>query len=215
MSSRSRSVVIGGMVVMAGLIVAVVHGAPDKPAASSGGATRVAVVDIVTVFNQFEQTKVLKEKFAARDKVLEQEADKRSKETKSEHDALEAMAPDSAEFFKQNQKVKRMVFENEVWRQVEQDNMAENHRRWVLRTYQAVTAEVEKVAKARGIDIVLTREKFNEDIGDSQALMTQILSIKVLYASKDASVDLSEEVLNNLNANFAKSGGAATIKFGE
>ena len=214
MNIRSRSMVVGGMIVIAGLITAVVHGQTNRPAAGLGGTTKVAVVDIVTVFDQFEQTRELNRKLAAHMTRLEQEADRRDKATQSEYDALNAFTPDSAEYFKQNEKVKRMAFENEVWRQIERDNIAENHRRWILRTYQMMTDEVEKVAKDRGVDIVLTRERLKGDVGDSQALLAQILNIKVLYASKDASVDLSDEVLRNLNADFAKRGGAVTVEFG-
>jgi Skp family chaperone for outer membrane proteins len=182
-------------------------------AAAPGGSTRLAVVDIVRVFDTFEQTVVLNKKLDAHTKLLGEEAEKRGKEVQAEQEALQAFAPDSADWYKQNEKVKKMVFENEVWRQLERDGIAESHKRWVLRTYQMMTAEIEKVAKAHGVDIVLTREKLKGDVGDSKAVLAQILNIKVVYASSDPSIDLTDEVLANLNGEFAKRGGAAAIEF--
>lgn len=184
-------------------------------AAGAAGTSRIAVVDIVKVFDMFEQTVTLNKKLDDHTKKILDEAERRAKQGQEEQKALEAFTPDSAEYFKQNEKVKKLMFENEVWRQIERDNIAEHHKRWVLRTYQMMTAEIEKVAKAHDVDIVLTREKLKTDVADSKALLAQILNIKVIYASADSSIDLSDEVLTNLNAEFAKRGGAAAVEFGK
>lgn len=203
---------------VAGTAVAVVLGvttfisAQNKPAPVKE-ITRVAVVDIVKIFDTFEQTVVLNKKLDAHTKMLGEEAEKKAKQTEAEQKALEAYAPDSADWYKQNEKVKKMVFENEVWRQLERDQIAESHKRWVLRTYNSMIGEIEKVAKTRGIDVVLTRERLKGDVGDSKAVLAQILNIKVVYADSSPNIDLTEEVLANLNADFQKRGGAAAIEF--
>lgn len=186
--------------------------AQNRPA-GAGPATRLAVVDIVRVFDTFEQTVVLNKKLDAHTRQLSEEAERRAREAQAEQDALQAFAPDSADWYKQNEKVKRMVFENEVWRQLERESIAESHKRWVLRTYQMMVTEIEKVAKAHGVDVVLTREHLKADVGDSKALLAQILNIKVVYADSSPHIDLTEEVLANLNAEFQKRGGAAAIEF--
>jgi len=187
--------------------------AQNKPAASTGRATRIAVVDIVKVFDTFEQTVVLNKKLDAHTKSLSEEAERRGREAQAEQEALQAFAPDSADWYKQNAKVKRMILENEVWRQLQREEIGESHKRWVLRTYQMMIAEIEKVAKARGVDVVLTREHLKGDVGDSKALLAQILNIKVVYADPSPEIDLTEEVLANLNAEFHRRGGAAAIEF--
>jgi Skp family chaperone for outer membrane proteins len=187
--------------------------AQNQPAGGMQPVTRLAVVDIVRVFDTFEQTVVLNKKLDAHTRVLSEEAEKRARQAQSEQDALQAFAPDSADWFKQNEKVKRMVFENEVWRQLERESIGESHKRWVLRTYQMMISEIEKAARARSVDVVLTREQLKADLGDSKALLAQILSIKVVYADSNPNIDLTEEVLANLNAEFQKRGGAAAIEF--
>jgi Skp family chaperone for outer membrane proteins len=216
MKARVSTMAVGAVAAVAGLAATTVnHAAPNSKsgAVSMTPATRVAVVDIVKVFDSFEQTVVLNKKLDAYTKELFEEADKRQKEGEAEQKALEAFATDSAEYFKQNEKVKRLMFENEVWKQIKRDGIAESHKRWVLRTYQLMRAEIEKVAKAHNVDVVLTQETLKTDVPDSKALLAQILNIKVMYASPE--IDMSAEVLANLNAAFTKRGGAASIEFGK
>ena len=76
-----------------------------------------------------------------------------------------------------------------------------------------MTQEIERVAKARGIQVVLTREQLKGDLPNSKALLAQILNIKVVYAEASPQVDVTEEILANLNAAFQKAGGAASVRF--
>lgn len=211
-SNVSKLAVVVSAVAICLAASSIITAAQNKQAAAAR-PTKVAVVDIVKVFDTFEQTVVLNKKLDAHTKELGEEAEKRAKQAQAEQDALQAFAPDSAEWFKQNEKVKKMVFENEVWRQIERDQIGESHKRWVVRTYQMMIGEIEKAAKAHGVDVVLTRERLKADVGDSKALLAQILNIKVVYADSSPDVDLTEEVLANLNAEFQKRGGAAAIEF--
>lgn len=212
MRKRIGAVAVAAMATVAWLAGTAVIQAQAQPAAR-GGTSKVAVVDIVRVFDTFEQTIVLNKKLDMHTRMLGEEAERRAKAAQAEQEALQAFAPDSAEWYKQNEKVKKMIFENEVWRQLERENIAESHKRWVLRTYEMVTQEIERVATAHGVDIVITRERLKGDVGDSKALLAQILNIKVVYASSDPSVDLTDEVLLNLNSEFQKRGGAASVEF--
>lgn len=213
MKTGLSTLAAAAMAVAVWLAATTIISAQNKPAAAPAGETRIAVVDIVKVFDTFEQTVVLNKKLDAHTRMLGEEAEKRAKLAQAEQEALQAFAPDSADWFKQNEKVKKMVFENEVWRQLEREQIADSHKRWVLRTYNMMVGEIEKVAKARGIEIVLTREHLKGDVGDSKALLAQILNIKVVYADSNPNIDLTEEVLANLNAEFHKRGGSAAIEF--
>lgn len=217
MKTSMRTLMVFGMAAAVWMAATAINQAAQavaKPAASTGG-TKIAVVDIVKAFDTFEQTAVLNKKLEAHKKKLGEEAEKRAQQVQAEQQALQAFAPDSADWYKQNEKIKRMMFENEVWRQIEMDSMGENHKRWVQKTYQMMVAEIERVAKAKGIQVVLTRDQLKTDVPDSKALLAQILNIKVVYADSDPSIDLTEEVLANLNADFQKRGGAASIEFAQ
>ena len=218
MKASVSTLAVGGVAAVAWLVATTVNQAAQTKGAAAAIApcTRVAVVDIVKVFDSFEQTAVLNKKLDAYSKELYDDFDKRSKEADAEQKALEAFAPDSAEYFKQNEKVKQKLFENEVWRRIKGDSIADSHKRWIVRTYQLMRAEIEKVAKAHNVDIVLTQESpdsLKNNPGDSKAVVAQILNTKVMYAAPE--LDISTEVLPNLNADFTKRGGAASIEFGK
>lgn len=184
---------------------------PASPPAA--GATRVAVVDLVRVFNEFEQTKVLNQKMAVLENELRTQDQKKSQEIDAARQGLQAFNPDSAEYFKKNQELMRLSVEHKVWQAMEQEKVANSHLRWVNKTYQSVEQEIAAVAKKRGCQLVITREDLDTTIKDSKAMLKQIIGRKVIYS--DPSVELTDEVLVNLNAAFAKAGGANAIDFGK
>jgi Skp family chaperone for outer membrane proteins len=141
----------------------------SKPASSLNldPAPRVAVVDIVKVFDTCEQTVVLNRKLADFTRQFMDRLEAQSKAAQAEQDALTAFAVGTAEYYQQQKKAKKMALENEVGSQLERDAMAENHKRWLLETYKMITAEITKAAKAHDVDIVLTREQLNStDVTD-------------------------------------------------
>lgn len=184
-----------------------------QPKASSAGGTRVAVVDLVKVFNDFDQTKAVNEKMKEYRDKLAQEADRKMAEIKAEEDALEKMNPTSPDRQARMQKVKRMRLEYNVWESLEKDFVSDQYVAWVKKTYQAVTDGISDVARKQGVQLVLTQEQVDTTVSKPEVLLQQILNRKVVFA--DDSVDLSAEVLATLNATFAKNGGPASVHFGK
>jgi Skp family chaperone for outer membrane proteins len=184
-----------------------------QPKAASAGGTRVAVVDLVKVFNDFDQTKTVNEQMRKYRDDLAQQADKKMAEIKAEEDIVEKLAPDSADRQARITKIKRMRLEYNVWESLEKDFVSEQYVIWVKKTYQAVIDGIGEVAKKQGYQLVITQEQVDTSVTKPEALLQQILNRKVVYA--DASVDISTEVLATLNANFAKQGGPASVHFGK
>jgi Skp family chaperone for outer membrane proteins len=179
--------------------------------ATTGGG-RVAVLDIVRVFDTFEQTQVLNRKIEEYKRSISQQADQKEQQIKADRASLDAFSQGSADWHKRSQDLKRKVFEYEVWKAMETEFVSKQHKYWLERTYETIMQEVERVAQRRGIDVVISQEELKTDIGDSKALLGQILNRKVLFASQ--SVDLSDEVLTNINNQFRQSGGESSINFG-
>jgi len=185
-----------------------------QPAAPAGG-TKAGVVDLVRVFNEFEQTKVVGEKMQAETAKMREELDKKMQEIRDGQAELEAFTPDSADWFTRNRKLKEMKVEYEIRGAMEQERIAEEYLQWTKTTYQMVTDEIAAVARKKGFELVVTREEIDMSVMDPKLLpqlKMQILGRKVVYWH--GSVDLTEGVLANLNAAFAKAGGAASVKFG-
>ncbi|HOB75968.1 MAG TPA: OmpH family outer membrane protein [Phycisphaerae bacterium] len=201
---------VGLVAVAAGVTWNNVASGADR-AANAEGATRVAVVDLVRVFNEFDQTKVLNQKMSALEDELRSEDQRKTAEIESQKNALKAFAPDSVEYKKQSEILKRLMIEYQVWKSMKQDHVADSHLRWVNRTYKRVEDEVAAIARARNFQLVITKEELDTSITDSKVMLKQIVGRKVLFS--DASVDLTDEVLTRLNAAFQKAGGARSIDF--
>ena len=178
------------------------------------GGTRVAVIDLVKVFNEFKQTQVLNKKMEEKKSKIGEEADRRQEEMNAEKTALDAFAPDSADWYKRSTALKKKQFEYEVWRNLEMDEIGDHHLRWTKRTYEMVTAEVARVAQKHNVQLVLTHEQLEmPQTRDTsklmQALYQQILSRKVVYS--DPGIEITEEVLVALNEAFDKAGGEKSL----
>jgi len=196
-----------------GVIWAAAQMSSAQPKASPAGGTRVAVVDLVKVFNEFDQTKTVNEQMRKYRDDLAQQIDKKVAEIKAEEDIIEKLAPDSADRQTRINKVKRMRLEYNVWESLEKDFVSEQYVAWVKKTYQAVTDGIAEVARKQGIQLVLTQEQMDTTVTKQEAVLQQIFNRKVVYA--DSSIDISSEVLATLNANFAKAGGPASVHFGK
>jgi Skp family chaperone for outer membrane proteins len=201
------------MAAMAVVSIAAATMSGAQPRSNAADGTRVAAVDLVKVFNDFEQTKAVNDAMKAyRDKVA-QEADQKMAEIKAEEDALEKTDPASPDRQARITKIKRMRLEYSVWESLEKDFVSEQYVAWVKRTYQMVIDGIAEVAKKQGVQLVVTQEQVDTSVTKPEPLLQQILNRKVVYA--DNSVDISAEVLATLNANFAKLGGPASVHFGK
>ena len=176
------------------------------------GATRVAVVNLVNVFDQYEKTKVLNRKLDEHRAKLAEEANRSTAGIETARQERDAFNVNTAEWHKKNEDYTRKRFELGVWDAIEKEKMVANHKKWLGDIYQSIIGEIERVAKKNGNQIVLTQEDLNDEATDTKILLTQIFNRKVVYA--DASVDISAEVLRNLNASFDRAGGAKSVQFG-
>jgi len=183
----------------------------QTPAPPAHGAW-IGVVDLVRVFNEFEQTKALNAALDQYKARLADEQQKREEQLTIERQTLAGFAPDSTEYLQRRKAFKKMMIDYQAWLAVERDTLKEEHFRWIKRTYAAVIDGIDKVARRRGIQVVLTREELDTSVEDATVLQKQILNRKVVYY--DPALDLTDEVLAVINEAFNKAGGARSIRIG-
>ncbi len=170
----------------------------------------VGVVDLVRVFNDFEQTKALNAELGRHKRQVIEEKQVKEEDLAVERQTLQGFAPDSAEYRKRRQVFEKMVIEYRVWMAVKAESLEEQHRMWIERTYATATRCIADVAKEKGIQVVITREELDTSVQETNVLRTQILNRKVVYY--DPALDLTSEVLTRLNDAFIKAGGAKSIQ---
>lgn len=214
MNSRKSWLAVSLVGLVATTAVVTWHGTAsgaNQAAAASADGTRVAVVDLVTVFNEYELTKTLNQKMSDLEANLRDQDQKKGAELEAQAKAVQAFDPNSAEYKKQSEALFKLRVEYQVWKGMKQEEVGQKHLLWINATYANVEAEVAAIAKARGFQLVITREDLDTTVTDSKVMLKQIIGRKVIYS--DASVDLTKDVLGNLNAAFQKAGGAKAIDF--
>jgi Skp family chaperone for outer membrane proteins len=209
MSKRiSGAVVVLAVVVVGALLARVNHA--QTPAGAA--AMPVGVVDLVKVFNEFEQTKALNTELDRYKQRLSDEQQKREEQLSVERQTLQGFAPDTAEYRKRSAALKKLIIEYQAWLATEREVLKDEHGRWIERTYQMVTQSIAEVARRKGLQLALTREELETDVDDAEVLKKQILNRKVIYY--DPMLDITDDVLVILNDTFAKAGGANSVRLG-
>jgi Skp family chaperone for outer membrane proteins len=199
------------VVAVAGAVWAVAASRDHAQSAGPAAEGRVGVVNLARVFKDCDQTQALNVELEAETKRIRLEGDKKMQAIRAEEEALQAFTPDSADWYARNQKLKRLKLEHRVFLALEEDRIGEDYMRWMKEIYETVSAGIAKVAKKRGMQVVLTEDEVDLGVTDPKLLQQLILNRKVIYA--DPQVDLTEEVLASLNADFAAAGGPSSVKF--
>lgn len=209
MKGKTGTLVVALAVITAGGLLAWANQAQTSV---SGARMPVGVVDLVKIFNEFEQTKALNAELDRYKRRLAEEQQKREEQLSVERDTLQGFSPDSAEYRKRSSQLKKLIIDYQAWLTGEREMLKDEHRRWIERTYALITDAIARVAKSKGLQLVLTREELETQVDDAANLQKQILNRKVVYY--DPALDISDTVLVTLNDIFAKSGGAGSVKLG-
>lgn len=215
MSDKKNWLAVGVVSLLAGVVVTW-HGTASgagQTVASATSGTQVAVVDLVTVFNEYELTKTLNERMTDLEAALRTEDQKWVADIDAATKSAAAFNPGTAERTQKDKDLFTKKVEYQVWKGTKQDEVGQQHLAWVTVTYAYVEAEVAAIAKARGIQLVITREDLDTSITDSKIMQKQIVGRKVIYS--DPSVDITKVVLTNLNAGFQKNGGPKAVIFNQ
>lgn len=183
---------------LASVVVLSSTSAQNAPAV--GSSTTVAVCDVVQVFDNYARAKQLGSEFAERGKRLQAEDDQRVKAIENLSNELEGLMAGSREHDQRLNEVRRLTISRKVWMQFQTELAQRDRMRLTKGMYNEIIAMVAKIAKQRGVEIVLYR-KNEEQSAENMAQMLQQMELrKVIYASNN--VDITDSVLLGLNAAY-------------
>ena len=159
--------------------------------------TRIAICDLVDVFNNYQRAKDLTAKLNERRLAIKAEGKKRS-------DAIDALRQELDSYKQGTKKYKETVHQIQ-WQSLQaqgwlkyQDALAlEEHRDLTKEMYKEIREMIAQLAKQRGISVVLQREPGEIETDDTTQLLRQIYNQKVLYSAEE--LDITEAVLLSLN----------------
>lgn len=173
----------------------------------------VAVINLAVAFERYQMTRDLESVFAERRAAVKEQGKTRSDEIDTMRTALEQFKPGTADFQEREEQLVRKEIDFQVWLEVQERRLKLDHKRWLETIYERVQATVGQVARERGIELVLTYSDLVEDAPDSVAFRQQILLRTVIYA--DTRIDLTNDVVVLLDADYEKRGGKAGLTLGE
>jgi len=163
---------------------------------------KVAVVDIVHVFNEYRRAKDLtKEMEAFRDK-MKAEGEKRAAECKALQERIKALADGADEAEKLKAELQEKGIALETWMKAKQAEALGKHKRLTEEMYKEIVSATGRIARRRGFLVVLNAQHKLAETSNTQALLKQIRSRTVLYA--DQRVHLCKDVLKELNEAYRR-----------
>lgn len=165
--------------------------------AMAAGGTKIAVCDLSTIFNNYKEAKKLNEEFKERTKKIKAETASRQTAIQQIQQTLSGLGKESKEYEKVIKQAQTKVIELQVYQKIQQQSLLRDHMRLTKKLFTNITAAVEKVAQAKGIDMVVQLESREIAAQTSQELMAQLINRKVLYNSK--TINITKDVLNVLN----------------
>ena len=168
--------------------------------AAAGPRGTVAVCDVVTVFNDYQQAKDLSAEFQERAKKLAAQDQQKLQAIQEVEKVLNALKPGSKSYEEQLQKWEKLSLERTMWRGVRDQVNLREHRRLTEEMYTEILAMIETVAKERRFDLVIHRENVELASQTTTELLNKIAQRKCLYAAK--SIDITDVVLKRVNHRY-------------
>ena len=106
----------------------------------------IGVVEIAQVFEGYQMTRDLEERFDARQRSIRAEADNRREAMEKQLASLEAFDPASKDHAERREGLQRMQFEFRVWLEMEEQRLKEEHMLWLRMIYDDVCRAVAQAA---------------------------------------------------------------------
>jgi len=192
----------------AAVIAVTAHAAPGAAPAPTG-AQHIGVANVSHIFNDMQETKDLKEKLEARRQELTNQEKEKGANIKEMQDHLLTIKPDHPQYKEELEKLDKAMAEMDSWGKVVRLE-AEREQKMTMKTlFSKIRDAVAEVAREQGYDLVLADQTGDfPDIekNNFEQLRGYISQQNVLYASKGA--DISESVLTQLDAQYAKGKGS-------
>ncbi|HUW84594.1 MAG TPA: OmpH family outer membrane protein [Phycisphaerae bacterium] len=200
----SRWMLAAGMGALAAVVV--LGGRSDTNAqAVDVDLSKVAVVDVIRIFNECQQTKDVNERFQLRDEKFVDQRQKLKEAVDQKEGELEAFARGSKEYIERFKQWVQLQIDYGSTIKIHQRRIVRDQVFWTRRTYTQIVQAVEEVAKARGLLLVFYRDEMDLQTDDLKDLGNRLRDRKVVFSA--AGLDITQEVLDKVNRDYRASGG--------
>ncbi len=166
----------------------------------SPAPTRVAVVDMVKVFNDYERTKEINKQLAKRQQQMKAKRKELIDKIEAVKSELENFQPNSKDYYERQKKLFKLSVELKSYTQVATEDIKREFRLMTEDIYKQIVGAVKDVAESTGYDLVLYLDAVRIQGDTFPALLEKIRQRKVIYSSKH--IDITQNVLNYINQKY-------------
>lgn len=181
------------------MLTGVINLSSQTRAADEPPPVRIAVVNIVKVFNALDAKKSGDTDFELIGKQLEKERTTREDELGNLKREQQSYNPDSQEFRDTSEKMMKKAMELESFTRYMREKMLLEGRIRTAALYRSMNKAIEDFSKANGIGLVLSMDELDfRDIRSQEELMSKIAVRKVIYAHD--SYDITKKIIDKMNS---------------
>lgn len=171
-----------------------------QPKGARAPSTSVAVCDIIDLLDNYERAKDLIAELTADGERIQQEGEAKKKKIQEANQQLDGLKSGSPEYRKVLAKMEEDRFYLEAWMKMQGRRGMREHHRLTKMLYADIRIAIGKVAKARGIHVVLCFAHKDTPTKTSVQLAQLIESRQVIW--RDDAIDVTEAVLAQLNKDY-------------
>ena len=195
---KSRETVVCAVLVVV-LLFGVYH--EFSGAAGDGGKllpARIATVSIQKILNEGEKGVMWDLKIKIEKEKMRAELKKLDDEIVAERVILKTRKPESSDYDRLSRELMGKIIMLKAKDNFFQQDIMIRQERWTENAFKQVLAAIEKVAKDKGVDIVLAKEGYQWPTRSANELASVIQTSTVLYGA--AGLDITDAVLSAWNA---------------
>lgn len=161
---------------------------------------RVACVNVVQVFNDYQRQKDLTEEMEELKAKLQAEDKQRKQKLDATEAELSKLNPDDPTYVERTRSLLAMQIDYKNWVDLKQADLTREVGLWSVRIYKEIVRATEAIARKEGYDLALYKGEFETVSMNPDDIKQQIRSLQVLYANP--TVDISQQVGDKLNADY-------------
>jgi len=163
---------------------------------------KIGIVDISSVFEKYQKRIDLDQELKGQEKGFQDEINKKRKEIIDLDEETQLLDLGSESRGKNENLLERKNVELEGYAKFAERQLLKKYKEFFENTYQEVVQKVEEIGKQNDFDLIIKKEEPNLESGQISDLQFKIGIRTVLYHSE--SVDITLDVIDNLNASYSK-----------
>ena len=175
-----------------------------EPPRAATDSPKIAVANTAKIFSDTQELKDLKQKMEGEQKMLQNVAKERNDKIVALKSSRDALKPETPQYQEKNAELLKAAIEFETWGKINQANFQHEQKIQMKLLFEKIQVAVEKIAKQKGFDLVLTdqRPELPDDIDQTtvEQLRGMINSRTVIYANQK--VDISADALAMLDSEY-------------